>query len=570
MANTLNKIVKNGVEYQFPTGGDDYYTKEESDARYVLKETPIGEYNVVLTLSDGTVQTDTYEDGIIPVTEYLGNTAITSVEIGDMITEIGTFAFFGCFSLTSVTIPNSVTSIGGSAFYGVPSSGSLYCDEDWYDNLSSTLISALDNVYNWTRYDLPKSIEERVDDLENDKQDKLTAGNGIDITDNVISATGNYVTNNTYTAYTAATASEIAGKASQSALNTVSGQVSSNTTNISTVSGNVSSNTTNISTLSGNVSTVSGQVSTLSCKVSTNTSNISTVSGQVSTVSGKVSTNTSNISTLSGKVSTNTSDISTLKSETLEIEINGQTYIFYGVVSTPSTTVELTLSDGTTQTDTYSDGTIPSQKYKGNTNIVEVVIRGGITTIGANAFSGCSNINSVVIGNGVTTIGEWAFRNCSNIRSFKIPASVTSIATNAFAYCSAVTTFSVDDANSVFYSDGNCILSAQTVCFGCSASIIPQYTTTIGTRAFMGQYNLHSITIPESVTLVNNYAFYNCSSLKSITCNASSEPTIDSSTFRNIASGGTLYTPNSSDDWTTWMSTSAYYLGYYGWTQVKG
>ena len=43
---------------------------------------------------------------------------LTSVTIGNGVTNIGYEAFYNCSGLTSVTIPNSVTSIGNSAFYG--------------------------------------------------------------------------------------------------------------------------------------------------------------------------------------------------------------------------------------------------------------------------------------------------------------------------------------------------------------------------------------------------------------------------------------------------------------------
>ena len=40
-----------------------------------------------------------------------------TIRIGDDVTSIGSYAFFGCSVLTSVTIPDGVTSIGDSAFY---------------------------------------------------------------------------------------------------------------------------------------------------------------------------------------------------------------------------------------------------------------------------------------------------------------------------------------------------------------------------------------------------------------------------------------------------------------------
>ncbi len=45
-------------------------------------------------------------------------TGITKVSIGDKVTSIGNYAFYGCTGLTGVEIPNSITSIGNCAFYG--------------------------------------------------------------------------------------------------------------------------------------------------------------------------------------------------------------------------------------------------------------------------------------------------------------------------------------------------------------------------------------------------------------------------------------------------------------------
>ena len=47
--------------------------------------------------------------------------SLTSIEIPDGVTSIGNYAFYNCTSLTSIEIPDSVTSIGDSTFYSCSS-----------------------------------------------------------------------------------------------------------------------------------------------------------------------------------------------------------------------------------------------------------------------------------------------------------------------------------------------------------------------------------------------------------------------------------------------------------------
>ena len=55
------------------------------------------------------------------VTQHAQPSTITSVEIGDCVTELGNGVFSGCSSMTSVTISNTVTTIGEYAFSGCSS-----------------------------------------------------------------------------------------------------------------------------------------------------------------------------------------------------------------------------------------------------------------------------------------------------------------------------------------------------------------------------------------------------------------------------------------------------------------
>ena len=66
-----------------------------------------------LTIS-GTGDMADYKSCEAPWFSYISE--ITSVVIGDKVTSIGNYAFYGCGNMTSVLIPSSVTKIGKSAF----------------------------------------------------------------------------------------------------------------------------------------------------------------------------------------------------------------------------------------------------------------------------------------------------------------------------------------------------------------------------------------------------------------------------------------------------------------------
>ena len=88
-----------------------------------------------------------------------------------------------------------------------------------------------------------------------------------------------------------------------------------------------------------------------------------------------------------------------------------------------------------------------SSKYSGNINIPESVTYEGksyqVTTIGERAFYKCDNLTSVTVPNSVTSIGESAFVNCNSLTSVAIPNSVTSIGESAFWYCNDLTSVTI-------------------------------------------------------------------------------------------------------------------------------
>ena len=70
-----------------------------------------------------------------------------------------------------------------------------------------------------------------------------------------------------------------------------------------------------------------------------------------------------------------------------------------------------------------------------NTEIKDLVIPNGVTSIGDYAFQCCSGLTSATIPNSVTIIGYVAFAGCTDLTSITIPNSVTSIGRSAFYNC---------------------------------------------------------------------------------------------------------------------------------------
>ncbi|MBQ9116410.1 MAG: leucine-rich repeat domain-containing protein [Clostridia bacterium] len=123
-----------------------------------------------------------------------------------------------------------------------------------------------------------------------------------------------------------------------------------------------------------------------------------------------------------------------------------------------------------------------------------------------------------------SSIGEYAFGELEYLESVNIPDSVTRIGTGAFIGCKGL--------SEVKLPSGVTIIEADTFsgCQGLKKVTLGKDVTEIRTRAFTN-CGLESIIIPNSVRLIEDYAFYLCDSLSTVMMGSGVE-TIGASAFQ--------------------------------------
>ena len=139
-----------------------------------------------------------------------------------------------------------------------------------------------------------------------------------------------------------------------------------------------------------------------------------------------------------------------------------------------------------------------------------------VTSINSYAFSYCESLTSVTIGDNVTTICSYAFSYCTSLTSVTIGDSVTSIGDYAF-YNTGYYNNNSNWENGVLYI-GKYLIKAKTNISGSYS--IKAGTKVIADEAFYNCTSLTSVTIPDSVTSIGYHAFYKCTSLTGVTFKA--------------------------------------------------
>ena len=205
--------------------------------------------------------------------------------------------------------------------------------------------------------------------------------------------------------------------------------------------------------------------------------------------------------------------------------------------------------------DYNSDAYVASTAPWRSSNITQVIIQKGVTSIGDYAFDGCKKLTNITVPDSVNVIGLDAFRDCTALATITLPNSVTNIGQGAFSGCTNLSEITIP--NGVKRINGNTFwgctklayitipdavtsvgegafsdtlwLSNQPdgvvyagkvsyTCKGTYPSVISlrEGTTEITGRTFCGCTELERIILPDSVENIGYMAFSDCTGLASI------------------------------------------------------
>lgn len=175
--------------------------------------------------------------------------------------------------------------------------------------------------------------------------------------------------------------------------------------------------------------------------------------------------------------------------------------------------------------------------------LTDVTIPDGITTLRISTFWGCGNLTSVTLPPALThiegyalsrtalteinfpeslvSINGLAFENCLELTSVYIPQNVTTLSEKAFAGCPALAEITVAEENTAYCSDNGVLYDeAKTrLMHYPSQKTDPSYVIPEGVTYITNlEYNpyLTNISIPDTVTEIDDRAFEHCSALTSV------------------------------------------------------
>jgi len=160
---------------------------------------------------------------------------------------------------------------------------------------------------------------------------------------------------------------------------------------------------------------------------------------------------------------------------------------------------------------------IDDSAFNGQIALTSVTIPSSVTEIGDYAFANCNNLETLNFPSDISEIGTHAFLLCGRLKNITFGGDVPSeVPTGAFSQCSSLESASWLQYNSITSINNEAFYN----CYSLNNVVLPETLQTIGDSAFYANHSLESITIPSGVTSIGANSFESCSSMTFVNINS--------------------------------------------------
>ena len=152
---------------------------------------------------------------------------------------------------------------------------------------------------------------------------------------------------------------------------------------------------------------------------------------------------------------------------------------------------------------------LPEFCFDGLDNIENIVISGAVD-VPRYMFEKCTGLKEVILKNGILSVGEYVFKGCSSLESVIFEnVALKKISVDMFSGCSALSSIALPDSVTeiekyAFFETG--LRNIQ----------LPEKLTLIGAYAFCNCKNLEQVQLPSQLKELGNGAFSSCENLAQI------------------------------------------------------
>ena len=469
---------------------------------------------------------------------------LISISLSEKLTSIGALAFMDCRTLTSITIPNGVTTIGGDAFNNCDGLTSITFPESvttigasickFSDNLETVIIkgkiTTLDSYSfqdcpNLTLITLPNSLT-KINGMAFKGCSSLAS---INIPEQVTSI-GN---------------SAFAGCGSLTSITLPKG--------LKSVGGSIFSGCSNLEvvTLPDGLTSV-GEGMFNGCSSLTSIA----IPSSVTSIGGSAFAGCSSLASITipdNVTSIGASAFGGCEKLTSITIPDGVTTIENWCFSACSELSSVTLPDNVTlirhaafeKCKKLSSITLPSNLkvmesavFLNCNALTSVNLPSGMTAIGSSAFANCSSLTSINIPENVTAIDVSTFEGCSSLQSVSLASKdkLTAIRDKAFNNCTQLKDFEIPQTISEL---GGGVFQNTAI----QSATIPDGIEKIGNATFADCKELLSITLPASITKLDDHALGRCTQLTDFYLYAENPPALGMYALDKISSNMRLHVP---------------------------